>query len=72
MAMKLRTRLFLVVGALLAASILVSACLSRQLTLVEVRGDESGDQSSGRLVTIPNFKILTEAVFNFTTASPLA
>lgn len=41
-----------------------------KLTLVEVRGDEGGDQSSGRLVTIPNFKILTEAVFNFTTASP--
>lgn len=37
MAIKLRTRLFLVVGALLAASILVSAVLSRQLTLVEVR-----------------------------------
>jgi two-component system sensor histidine kinase BaeS len=37
MAIRLRTRLFLVVGALLAASILVSAVLSRQLTLVEVR-----------------------------------
>ena len=37
MAVKLRTRLFLVVGALLAASVLVSAFLSRQLTLVEVR-----------------------------------
>ena len=41
-----------------------------KLTLVEVRGDDSGDQSSGRLVTIPNFKILTEPVFNFTTTSP--
>lgn len=41
-----------------------------KLTLVEVRGVESGDQSSGRLVTIPNFKILTEPVFNFTTTSP--
>ena len=37
MAIRLRTRLFLVVAALLAASILVSAILSRQLTLVEVR-----------------------------------
>lgn len=37
MAIKLRTRLFLIVGALLAASILVSAVLSRQVTLVEVR-----------------------------------
>lgn len=41
-----------------------------KLTLVEVRGEESGDQSSGRLVTIPNFKVLTEPVFKFTTASP--
>jgi signal transduction histidine kinase len=37
MAVKLRTRLFLVVGALLAASVAVSALLSRQATLVEVR-----------------------------------
>jgi two-component system sensor histidine kinase BaeS len=37
MAVKLRTRLFLVVGALLAASIAVSALLSRRATLVEVR-----------------------------------
>jgi len=41
-----------------------------KVTLVEVRGDESGDQSSGRLVTIPNFKILTDPVFHFTSASP--
>jgi small-conductance mechanosensitive channel len=41
-----------------------------KITLVEVRGEESGDQSSGRLVTIPNFKILTDPVFHFTSASP--
>ncbi|MGH7565535.1 MAG: mechanosensitive ion channel family protein [Gemmatimonadota bacterium] len=41
-----------------------------KVTLVEVRGEEFGDQSSGRLVTIPNFQILTEAVFHFTTSSP--
>ncbi len=37
MAVKLRTRLFLVVAALLGASIAVSALLSRRATLVEVR-----------------------------------
>lgn len=37
MAVKLRTRLFLVVAALLGASIVVSALLSRRATLVEVR-----------------------------------
>lgn len=37
MAVRLRTRLFLVVAALLGASILVSALLSRRATLVEVR-----------------------------------
>ena len=41
-----------------------------KITLVEVRGEDSGDQSSGRLVTIPNFKILTDPVFHFTSASP--
>ena len=41
-----------------------------KITLVEVRGEESGDQSSGRLVTVPNFKILTDPVFHFTAASP--
>lgn len=41
-----------------------------KLTVVEVRGEDSGDQSSGRLVTIPNFKVLTEPVFHFTAASP--
>ena len=37
MAVRLRTRLFLVVAALLGASIAVSALLSRRATLVEVR-----------------------------------
>lgn len=41
-----------------------------KLTLVEVRGESVGDQSSGRLVTIPNFKILTDPVYHFTAASP--
>lgn len=41
-----------------------------KITLVEVRGEESGDQSSGRLVTVPNFKILTDPVFHFTSSSP--
>ena len=41
-----------------------------KLTLVEVRGEQLGDQSSGRLVTVPNFKILTDPVFQFTAGSP--
>jgi small-conductance mechanosensitive channel len=41
-----------------------------KLTLVEVRGEGLGDQSSGRLVTIPNFKILTDPVLHFTLGSP--
>ncbi|HET6618051.1 MAG TPA: mechanosensitive ion channel family protein [Gemmatimonadota bacterium] len=41
-----------------------------KLTLVEVRGEGLGEQSSGRLVTIPNFKILTDPVFHFTAGSP--
>ena len=46
MAVKLRTRLFLVVAALLGASIGVSALLSRRATLVEVRAivEKSGPQ----------------------------
>jgi signal transduction histidine kinase len=46
MAVKLRTRLFLVVAALLGASIGVSALLSRRATLVEVRAivERSGPQ----------------------------
>ena len=53
MAIKLRTRLFLVVGALLAASVLVSAFLSRQVTLVEVREfvtTRSAPGDSGRVL----------------------
>jgi len=41
-----------------------------KITLVEVRGEGLGEQSSGRLVTVPNFKILTEPVYHFTTGSP--
>jgi small-conductance mechanosensitive channel len=41
-----------------------------KLTLVEVRGEGLGDQSSGRLATIPNFKILTDPVLIFTAGSP--
>ncbi len=41
-----------------------------KLTLVEVRGEGLGDQSSGRLVTVPNFKLLTDPVFHFTAGSP--
>lgn len=41
-----------------------------KITLVEVRGEGLGEQSSGRLVTVPNFKILTDPVFHFTTGSP--
>ena len=52
MAIKLRTRLFLVVGALLAASILVSAILSRQLTLVEVREFVTTHSETGNTASI--------------------
>lgn len=41
-----------------------------KLTLVEVRGEGMGEQSSGRLVTLPNFKVLTDPVFHFTAGSP--
>lgn len=41
-----------------------------KLTLVEVRGEGLGDQSSGRLVTIPNFKVLTDPVLHLTAGSP--
>ena len=41
-----------------------------KLTLAEVRGEGLGEQSSGRLVTIPNYKILTDPVFHFTLGSP--
>lgn len=41
-----------------------------KLTLVEVRGDGVGEQSSGRLVTVPNYKVLIEPVFLFTVGTP--
>lgn len=41
-----------------------------KLTLVEVRGEGVGEQSSGRLATVPNFKVLTDPVFHFTAGSP--
>ncbi|MFN2420827.1 MAG: mechanosensitive ion channel family protein [Gemmatimonadota bacterium] len=41
-----------------------------KLTLVEVRGEGLGDQSSGRLVTIPNFKVITDPVLHLTPGSP--
>ncbi len=41
-----------------------------KLTLVEVRGDGVGEQSSGRLVTVPNYKVLVEPVFLFTVGTP--
>ena len=41
-----------------------------KLTLVEVRGEGLGEQSSGRLVTVPNFKVLTDPVYHFTLGSP--
>jgi len=41
-----------------------------KLTLIEVRGEGMGEQSSGRLVTIPNFKLLTDPVYHFTAGSP--
>lgn len=41
-----------------------------KLTLVEVRGDGVGEQSSGRLVTVPNYKLLTDPVYLFTLGAP--
>lgn len=41
-----------------------------KLTIVEVRGEGLGEQSSGRLITIPNFKMLTDPVHHFTASSP--
>ncbi|MDX1624845.1 MAG: mechanosensitive ion channel [Gemmatimonadota bacterium] len=41
-----------------------------KLTLVEVRGEGLGEQSSGRLVTVPNFKLLTDPVYHFTAGTP--
>jgi small-conductance mechanosensitive channel len=41
-----------------------------KLTLVEVRGDGLGEQSSGRLVTIPNYKVLIDPVYLFSSTAP--
>jgi len=41
-----------------------------KLTLVEVRGDGLGEQSSGRLVTIPNYKVLIDPVYMFSSGAP--
>jgi small-conductance mechanosensitive channel len=41
-----------------------------KLTLVEVRGDGLGEQSSGRLVTIPNYKVLIDPVYLFSSGAP--
>lgn len=41
-----------------------------KLTLVEVRGDGLGEQSSGRLVTVPNYKVLMDPVYLFSSAAP--
>jgi len=41
-----------------------------KLTLVEVRGEGLGEQSSGRLVTVPNYRILADPVLHFTAGSP--
>jgi len=41
-----------------------------KLTLVEVRGDGLGEQSSGRVVTVPNYKVLMEPVYLLSGAAP--
>lgn len=41
-----------------------------KLTLVEIRGEGLGEQSTGRLVTLPNYKILTDPVYYFTAGTP--
>ena len=41
-----------------------------KLTLVEVRGDGLGEQSSGRLVTVPNYKVLIDPVYLFSSSAP--
>lgn len=41
-----------------------------KLTLVEIRGEGLGEQSTGRLVTIPNYKALTDPVYHFTAGTP--
>ena len=41
-----------------------------KLTLVEVRGDGLGEQSSGRVVTVPNYKVLMEPVYLLSGGAP--
>lgn len=41
-----------------------------KLTLVEVPGDGLGEQSSGRLVTVPNYKVLIDPVYLFASDTP--
>lgn len=41
-----------------------------KLTLVEVRGEGLGEQSSGRLITVPNYKVLIDPVYLFSSAAP--
>ncbi|MGH7544491.1 MAG: mechanosensitive ion channel family protein [Gemmatimonadota bacterium] len=41
-----------------------------KLTLVEVRGEGMGEQSSGRLVTVPNYKVLIDPVYLFSSGAP--
>ncbi len=41
-----------------------------KLTLVEVRGEGLGGQSSGRLVTVPNYKVLIDPVYLFSSGAP--
>ncbi|HKY59534.1 MAG TPA: mechanosensitive ion channel domain-containing protein [Gemmatimonadota bacterium] len=41
-----------------------------KLTLVEVRGDGLGEQSSGRLVTVPNYKVLIDPVYMLSSGAP--
>jgi small-conductance mechanosensitive channel len=41
-----------------------------KLTLVEVRGEGLGGQSSGRLITVPNYKVLIDPVYLFSSGAP--
>lgn len=41
-----------------------------KLVLVEVRAEGLGEQSTGRLVTVPNYKFLTDPVYHFTVGNP--
>ena len=41
-----------------------------KLTLVEVRGEGLGEQSSGRLITVPNYKVLIDPVYLLSSGAP--